>query len=109
MPEWKLKVRAYTLPDGRSPFDQWLDEIDESVAGRIMAHVKRMKEGNFGISRQVGGGVMELKVNFGPGYRVYYLRHESTVVILLCAGDKRSQDNDIQRARRFAADYKGRA
>jgi len=68
-----------------------------------------MKNGNFGRSRSVGDGVLELKINFGPGYRVYYLREGSVVVILLYGGDKGSQQADILKAVEYAADYRRRS
>jgi len=83
--------------------------LSSSVAGRVAAHVDRMKNGNFGRSRSVGDGVLELKINFGPGYRVYYLREGSVVVILLYGGDKGSQQADILKAVEYAADYRRRS
>lgn len=64
-----------------------------------------MKTGNFGNSRSIGGSILELKVDFGAGYRVYYLRDGQAIVVLLCGGDKGSQQADIQWARDYAVDY----
>lgn len=87
------------------PYAEWLAGLDASTAGRVGAHADRMKTGSFGRSRFVGRGVFELKIDFGPGYRVYYLRDGQTVVVLLCGGDKGSQHADIRLAHRHAADY----
>lgn len=73
-----------------------------------MAYVDRMKGGNFGNSKPVGSGVSELKIDFGPGFRVYYLRDEDIVVVLLSGGDKASQEADIRKAWGYAAAYRDR-
>lgn len=73
-----------------------------------MAYVDRMKGGNFGNSEPVGQGVSELKIDFGPGYRAYYIRQGNVVVVLLCGGDKASQQADIRKALGYAADYRER-
>lgn len=98
----------YRTTDGRVPYSEWLADLDDPTAGRLLAHVDRMKSGNFGRSEPVGQGVSELKIDFGPGYRVYYLRDGRTVVILLCGGDKGSPREDIRKALEFAADYRRR-
>jgi putative addiction module killer protein len=64
-----------------------------------------MRTGNFGNSRSIGQGVAELKIDAGPGYRIYYLRESGEIVILLCGGDKRSQTADMLRAQAYAGDY----
>ena len=100
-----FEIRRYRTPNNKVPISDWIHELDNVEAARIMAHIDRIKTGNFGNSRSVGGGVSELKINFGPGYRVYYLRDGGAVVILLCGGDKGSQATDILRAQRYAEDY----
>jgi putative addiction module killer protein len=67
--------------------------------------VTRMELGHFGVHRHVGDGVWELKIRYGPGYRVYYIRDGERLIILLCGGDKGSQERDIARAKTYAADY----
>lgn len=98
-------LRRYRTLDGSVPVSEWLSDLDKTTSARVQAYIDRMKGGNFGNSRMVGGGVAELKINFGSGYRVYYLREEKSVVVLLCGGDKGSQRSDITQARRYAADY----
>src|SRR5271163_4147268 len=100
-----MELRRYRASDGHVPYSEWLRDLDDSIAGRVAAYVDRMKSGNFGNSEPVGQGVSELKLDFGPGYRVYYIRDGITVVILLCGGDKRSQQADIRQAQEFATDY----
>lgn len=73
---------------------------DDVAAARIAARIRRAElTGNLGDCRSVGGGVMEMRVDYGPGYRVYFTHEGGTIVILLCAGDKRTQHRDIERAK----------
>ena len=84
-------------------FIEWLAELRDTVAKvRIAKRIDRMERGNFGDHRSVGGEVSELRFTFGPGYRVYYTQRGNTVVILLCGGDKGSQERDIELAQRMA-------
>ena len=103
-----MELRRYQTADGHVPYSEWLRDLDDSTVGRVVACVARMKSGNFGKSEPVGQGVSELKLDFGPGYRVYYIRDGQTVVILLCGGDKGSQRADIRQAQEFALDYRRR-
>ena len=75
---------------------------------RIRIRLRQVEAGNFGDCEAVGEGVSELRVHVGAGYRVYFGRHGQTVVVLLCGGDKRTQTNDIKRAKLFWVDWKGR-
>ena len=81
-------------------FSRWLHRLkDANAVARIVARIRRMEQGNPGNAKSVGSGVMEMRVDHGPGYRIYYVRRGTTIVILLCAGDKRTQRQDIRRAR----------
>jgi putative addiction module killer protein len=100
-----IEFRVYQRADSAAPFEDWLLGLEDFTASRIQSYLDRMKSGNFGNSRSVGRGVLELKINFGPGYRVYFLRDGGQVVILLCGGDKGSQERDIRKAWDFAEDY----
>ena len=103
-----MDLRRYRIADGRVPFTIWLHGLDNSTAARVSAYVDRMKFGNWGTSKPVGQGVSELKIDFGPGYRVYYIRDGSIIVVLLCGGSKGSQKADVRLALEFAADYRRR-
>jgi putative addiction module killer protein len=103
-----MDIRRYRTIDGRIPFSDWLGKLDAATAARVSAYKDRMHAGQWGNSRFVGDGVWELKIDFGPGYRIYYLRDGRTVVILLCGGDKGSQQADIRQAHGFAEDYRRR-
>ena len=88
-------------------FKEWLDNLrDRRAIARINARLRRVRQGNFGDTHFVGDGVYELRVHYGPGYRVYFLREGITVVILLCGGDKDSQRRDIERAKGLAQDWR---
>ena len=69
-----MELRRYRTADGHVPYSDWLMVLDDSTAGRVSAYVDRMRSGNFGNSRPLGSGLSELKIDLGPGYRVYYLR-----------------------------------
>ena len=84
-------------------FDKWAASLrDRRAAGAIAKRLTRVVGGNFGDAASVGHGVSELKINIGQGYRVYYTIRRQTVVILLCGGDKSTQDKDIKRAKKLA-------
>ena len=88
-------------------FARWLDGLDDRRAGaRILARLTSAEHGNFGDCEPVGEGVSEMRVHFGPGYRVYFTRSGQTVYVLLCGGDKSSQRRDIERAKAMARDLK---
>ncbi|WP_045365925.1 type II toxin-antitoxin system RelE/ParE family toxin [Mycoavidus cysteinexigens] len=88
-------------------FDVWLHTLrDLRGKARILGRIKSAENGNFGNSEPVGEGVSEMKIDFGPGYRVYYTRHELVVYVLLLGGDKSTQKRDIKHARRMALDLK---
>jgi putative addiction module killer protein len=86
-------------------FSVWFSRLrDADARARITARIRRLSLGNPGDVKPVGRGVSELRVDYGPGYRVYFARRGATIVILLCGGDKRSQGRDIARAIEIARD-----
>jgi putative addiction module killer protein len=89
-----------------SVFDAWLTHLkDRQAVARIAARIDRLALGNAGDVKPVGSGVSEMRVDYGPGYRVYYRQRGSLVVLLLCGGDKRTQDADIRQAIKLAGDW----
>jgi putative addiction module killer protein len=91
---------------GPTPFSEWLHSLRDARARSIVrARLNRIRLGNFGDCKSVGGGIEELRIDFGPGYRVYYGRDGSFVVVLLCGGDKRSQARDILTAQKYWKEY----
>jgi len=84
-------------------FARWIEKLrDRSAAAVILRRLDRMKRGNFGDFASVGDGVSEIRIDFGPGYRVYFTERQGALIILLCGGDKDSQSRDIKRAKRLA-------
>jgi|TARA_R110000796_G_C14544578_1_gene433271 putative addiction module killer protein len=89
-------------------FDRWLSELrDRRAVSRIAARLDRLVSGNPGDAQPVGDGVSELRINYGPGYRVYFIQRGPVLIILLCGGDKSSQDRDIKQAKVLAEQWKG--
>ena len=87
-------------------FERWLSRLrDERAIARIAERLERLRLGNPGDHRSVGKGVMELRLTYGPGYRVYYVPRGEILIILLCGGDKSSQDADIRRAQELAKEW----
>ncbi|MCX5789144.1 MAG: type II toxin-antitoxin system RelE/ParE family toxin [Elusimicrobia bacterium] len=94
---------------GVEPYVEFLDSLeDREGAAKIRVHVTRARLGNLGRHRSVGGGVVELKVDFGPGYRVYVGLDGTDLIVLLCAGDKSRQTEDIRNAIAYWGDYRRR-
>jgi putative addiction module killer protein len=88
-------------------FDRWLGNLkDRRAVARILVRIDRLALGNPGDVRSVGGGVSELKIDYGPGYRVYFAQRGQTLVLLLCGGDKSTQSADIDRAKRIATEWR---
>jgi putative addiction module killer protein len=89
-------------------FETWFTGLrDYQAIARINARIRRLSLGNPGDVKPIGSGVSEMRINYGPGYRVYYLQRRTIFVVLLCGGDKRTQDADIKRALTMAKDFKG--
>ena len=89
-------------------FVRWLDDLaDRRGRAKILSRLDRVAEGNLGDTKPVGPGVAELRIAFGPGYRVYYTKRRNVVIILLLGGDKSTQERDIKRAIQMAQDLEG--
>ncbi|MFT5241829.1 MAG: putative addiction module killer protein, partial [Kiritimatiellia bacterium] len=103
-------VREYVSPDGKNPFREWLSALrDVEARAKIRVRLNRVRIGNFGDAKAVGGGVSELRIPHGPGYRVYFGRAGGSIVLLLCGGDKSSQKRDIENAKEYWLDYQRRS
>ena len=93
------EIKKLELQNGLVPFDEWFDALrDMRMQAAVDARLARVRAGNFGDCKSVGGGVFELRISFGPGLRVYYGLHGQKIVVLLGGGDKSSQSRDILRA-----------
>ena len=96
------EIKKLELQNGLVPFDEWFDSIrDQRMQAAVDARLTRVRVGNFGDCKSVAGGVSELRINFGPGLRVYYGLHGQQIVVLLGGGDKSSQSRDIRRAQQL--------
>ena len=103
-------IRIYTDPKGRIPFEEWLKSTkDPALRARIRARLDRLSLGNYGDHKSVGDGIQELRLAFGAGYRIYYVDLDDVVIILLCGGDKSSQERDIKKAKGFWQELKERS
>jgi putative addiction module killer protein len=104
-----LEVRHYLDLSGRNPFLDWLRDLRDPVGKvAIIRRLNRLEQGNFGDFKVLQKGVYELRIDTGPGYRIYFARSGKTVVLLLCAGMKRTQDHDIERATSYWLDWASR-
>lgn len=104
-----LELIVYEREPGRRPYDEWFLSLrDKQAQARIMARIRLAQAGDLGDCKPVGDGVLELRIHVGAGYRVYCGRSGDTWVILLCGGDKATQQTDIGRAKAFWADWKRR-
>jgi len=101
-----FEVRRYTAADGTDPIGRWLEGLrDRQAVARVLTRIDRLERGLFGDCKPCGGGVWELRVDWGPGYRVYYARAGATIILLLCGGDKTTQQADIIKAQGYWNDY----
>jgi putative addiction module killer protein len=104
-----IDVLRYVTESGREVIRAWLDELhDARAVTKIVMRMDRLAEGNFGDCKPLRDGVWELRIDYGPGYRVYYAMVGRTCVLLLCGGDKRKQSRDISHAIEFLRDFKRR-
>src|SRR5665647_396935 len=102
-----IEVKAYQDTAGCRPYADWLDSLtDNKTKARIVARVNRMAAGNFGDCKPLRDGVQELKIDFGPGYRVYLSKQGPVLVLLLCGSDKNDQERAIQQAIAHLNDWK---
>ncbi len=105
----EITVLHYQTKEGTIPYREWFDSLrDQAVQAAVLARANRLRLGTFGDWKSVGDGVCELRVHCGAGYRIYFGRQGQTVVILLTGGEKRSQDSDIKRAKKYWKDYEDR-
>ena len=100
------ELREYLRLDGRNLFGEWFDRLNSNAARRVTTALYRLGLGYFSNVKSVGGGVFEYRIDFGPGYRVYFGKDGERIVILLCGGTKKRQQDDIELAGECWLDYK---
>jgi putative addiction module killer protein len=103
-----LELRYYLAGDGESPFQEWFSGLHAAAAAKVAVALARLEQGNLSNVKTVGEGVLEYRIDWGPGYRVYFGRDGDVLVILLTGGTKQRQQNDIDAAKVSWADYKRR-
>jgi putative addiction module killer protein len=107
--ELVIEIRHYVNRAGMDIFDEWLSALaDRRAQAKIASRINRLAAGNFGDCKPLRQGVCELRIEWGPGYRIYYAMIRKVCVLLLCGGDKRKQSSDIDRAIEYFNDYKAR-
>jgi len=100
-------VNIYRDSQGREPVVDWLESIrDITTRARIKNRLRRIALGNLGDCKSIGQGMYELRLHFGPGYRVYFGQVDNVIILLLCGGDKSTQAKDIKKAKECWTDYK---
>lgn len=103
-----LELRYYLASDGGSPFEKWFSSLEARAAAKISVALVRLEQGNVSSVKTVGEGVLEYRIDWGPGYRVYFGRDGDVLVILLTGGVKQRQQRDIEAAKAHWTDYKRR-
>src|SRR5689334_21568797 len=101
-----VEIRGYIDRHGRALFKEWFDGLDAAASAKVTIALTRMELGNFSNTKGVGSSVLEYRIDWGAGYRIYFARDGDALVILLAGGTKRRQDSDIETALSRWADYK---
>ncbi len=100
------RLFEYVRIDGNSPFAEWFSGLNKGAAAKVSVALERMEAGNLGDHKSVGQGVIERRINFGPGYRIYFGRDGNTLIVLVGGGTKSRQNADIKNAQKTWAEYK---
>ena len=104
-----IELCQYTTASGKVPYADWFTGLkDSKAAARVTARLERVVSGNFGDCKPVGEGVSEIRIDYGPGYRIYFAMIGRECVLLLCGGTKRRQFSDVARAIEYLKDFKRR-
>jgi putative addiction module killer protein len=103
-----IKIVEYITEEGKSPFADWFNELDAQAANKVNTHLTRIAEGNISSLKPIKGAFQEVRINWGPGYRVYIGKDGDTLIILLGGGTKTRQQKDIDQAFELWEEYKQR-
>ena len=96
------EIRLYTTKRNKQPFNQWLNGLkDATIRAKVRARLDRLSLGNYGDSKSINKDIKELRLNFGPGYRIYFVEQSGVLIVLLCGGSKRTQKKDIAKAKQY--------
>lgn len=110
MSDNEYEILVYSDDKGREPFTEWLTNLKNKKSQQvILLRIQRIRRGNFGDCKKLkcADGIEELRVQYGPGFRIYFSRIENRVVLLLGAGDKKSQEGDIEKVKKFLKEFRG--
>ena len=106
LPSFRIEIREYLDQGGRSPFATWSDRLNREAAAKVAAALARIQQGNLSNAKGIGAGVYEYRIDFGPGYRIYFGKDGDCLVILVGGGTKKRQKEDIKTALARWQDYK---
>ena len=98
------QILVYKTSSGKCPYDDWFYRLDKTMQARIEKRLERVEEGNYGDFKKLDSDISELRFAFGSGYRIYFTEADNIVIILLCAGDKSTQKDDIKKAKKYLED-----
>src|SRR5258708_4806417 len=101
-----LEIRYYVAAGGQQPFAEWFADLEAVARAKVTRAIARLEQGNVSNVKTVGEGVLEYRIDFGPGYRVYFGRDGEALVILLTGGTKKRQQRDIETAKEYWREYK---
>lgn len=105
----EIDIEIYEASNGKRPFEEWIKDIREiHTRAKVLTRIDRMKMGNFGDCKTLQDGVCELRIHYGSGIRIYYGKIGNTLILLLCGGDKGSQEKDIAKAKVYLKDFQSR-
>lgn len=103
----KIEIILYSTAGGKEPYSDWENRLDKVTRAIVIARLARLRQGNFGDVKPIKSGVWELRIDYGPGYRIYLGKKGLAFVVLLIGGSKKSQNRDIEKAEKYWQDYKG--
>ena len=103
-----IEIREYIDTEGRRPYARWFNRLDPQAAAKVVTALVRMEQGNLANTKGVGSGVLECRIDFGPGYRVYFGKEGDALIILLGGGTKKRQQQDIETAHDLWQEYRRR-
>ena len=103
-----IEIREYVNTEGRSPYGKWFDGLNAQAAAKVATALVRMEQGNLSNAKGIGAGVSEYRIDFGPGYRIYFGKDGDMLIILLGGGTKKRQQRDIEVAKTLWREYKQR-
>jgi putative addiction module killer protein len=102
------QITVYSTRTKKEPFLEWRNSLGRKEQTIVMARINRMRVGNLGDAKPIkgGGGIWEIRITYGPGYRIYFAKQDNKIIVLLIGGDKGSQDRDIEKAKKYWLDHK---